>query len=93
MDVCSCRISIGKCAVGRHAEQFRRTRHVVGGVGIVSVAEVGRQKRQQRLHVGFLPMPSSKARDGKTVSQIMRSQGLEAGKIAGCREGNGKPRR
>ena len=70
MDVCSSHISIGKCAVGRHAEQFRRTRHVVGGVGIASVAEIGRQKRQQRLHVGLLPMPNRKARDGETMPVI-----------------------
>ncbi len=64
---------MGQRAVGRHAKQIRRASHIVGSIGVVGVAKIGRQQGQQRLHVGVLSMPCGEPCDGETMPQIMRS--------------------
>ncbi len=60
------------------------------------MAKIGRQQRQQGLHVGVLSMPCGEPRHDEAVSQIMRPHRLavvETGELAGRVERNVEPSR
>jgi hypothetical protein len=71
-------------ALGRKAEELCCPRDVVGGIAVVSVTEVGSQQRQERLVIGVLSMARGQTRDGKSMPQVMRSQGFRNVLVETC---------
>ena len=55
------------------AKQFWRQRKVALRAGDVNVAEIGRQLRQEALHIGAVAVPGSRPVNCEAVPQVMQA--------------------
>ena len=74
----SCRFSRSQRPLGGHGQQIGTGGDVIGGVGVSSVAEVGRKQRQQRPHVGPILVPDREPLDREPMAEVVGTKPLAA---------------